>query len=336
MLDNNYIYAPTSTIEDDFKCRVPLDGTNQLFVINGLVQGGKDPLAITIDEGHEMKDILQIISVRTKDSSLHCEISNNITFKAHSSGSIILCSHTFSLDDFTTNEITNINIEKGAKVEIVLMQNEHNNALHNTLFNINIAEDATFKMTFITLHGGKIKNDIKVSLNGEKIDCDLSGIYLVDGKQVVNNSLLLIHNFPNCKSNQLFKGILDNSAIAHFTGLIKVVQDAQKTEAYQANHNLLLSTDSKIYTQPHLEIYADDVKCSHGATIGRLDEMELFYMRSRGIPAKEAKLLQQLAFAFAVVEKISNPQLRERVQNLIESRLRGEFSECRNCSKNCC
>ena len=118
--------------------------------------------------------------------------------------------------------------------------------------------------------------------------------------------------------------------------MINVAKDAQKTEAYQANHNLLLSRKAKVYAQPQLEIYADDVKCSHGATSGRLDEMALFYMRSRGIGMHEAKLLQQLAFVYDVLEKINNETLRIRLQELVESRLRGEFGQCTNCSMNCC
>ena len=141
---------------------------------------------------------------------------------------------------------------------------------------------------------------------------------------------------PRCHSSQLFKGILNNESKAFFSGKINVSKDAQKTEAFQANHNLLLSRKAKIYAQPQLEIYADDVKCSHGATSGRLDENALFYMRSRGIGAEEAKLLQQIAFVYDVLEKINNEQLQKRLQELVESRLRGEFSHCSNCSVNCC
>ena len=136
--------------------------------------------------------------------------------------------------------------------------------------------------------------------------------------------------------NQMFKGILDDEGVTKFYGGIVVAQDAQHTEAFQANHNLLISDTAKAYSKPQLEIYADDVKCSHGATVGRLNEDELFYMRSRGIPVEEAKLLQQKAFAFEVLQHITSEELRARMDSLVEKRLRGEFSKCRNCSKNCC
>lgn len=334
MIDTNYIYAPSIT--EEFKCRVPMTGTQQLFLINGGVQGTKRPFSLKVEKGKSLGEILQLISVRTENSPLEISYENNFLFEEDSSGKLLLCSHTFSLDSFISNETVNITLEKGANADIVLLQNEHNGAEHNIMLNIQMEEGARLKMIFLTLHGGRIKNDITVSLNGKNAECDLSGLYLVDGKQIVKTNISLNHNSANCKSSQLFKGILDESSTAHFSGTIRVVPDAQKTEALQANHNLILSSDAKIYTQPHLKIYADDVKCSHGATIGRLDETELFYMRSRGISAKKAKLLQQTAFAYSVLEKISTPELRERMISLTEKRLKGEFSNCKNCSKNCC
>lgn len=336
MSGENYIYAPTPSVAHQFRCRVPMKGTRQIFIVDGGVQGTKNPFSFIAGRGKIMDEFLQVISIRTEDSPLQIKFENNIVLEEDSSAKILLCSHTFSHDRFVTDETINISLKEGAEGDIVLMQNEHNLATHSTLLNIDMAASATLKMSFITLHGGTIKNTIIVNLNGEHSKIDLSGLYLVDGEQLVENNLTLFHKVPNCVSNQLFKGILDNKSVARFNGIIKVIPDAQKTEAFQANHNLLLSNDAKIYTQPQLEIYADDVKCSHGATIGRLDIDELFYMRSRGISAHQAKLLQQMAFTYSVLEKISNTELRERMLSLVEKRLRGEFTDCKNCSKNCC
>lgn len=336
MSDNNYIYAPRTDFAHEFRCRVPMKGTRQLFVVDGGIQGTGKKLSINLEKGERMDEILQVISIRTDESPTRISFENEFIFGSHSTGKILLCSHTFSHSKFVTNEKTKITLEEGADVDFVLMQNEHNAAIHNTDFIINIASGASLKMVFMTLHGGKIHNNLSVSLDGPKALCDLNGLYLTDGHQEVDNTISMVHNSPDCQSHQLFKGILDDSAVARFTGLINVVPGAQKTEAYQANHNLLLSNSAKVFSEPQLEIYADDVKCSHGATNGRLDEEGLFYMRSRGIPLKEARLLQQLAFAYAVLEKIDNDELRERMANLTEQRLRGEFSDCKNCSKNCC
>lgn len=336
MGDLNYIYAPESPLTEQFRCRVPMKGTRQLFLVNGGVQGTKTPLSISLEKGQVMEDILQVISVRTEGSPLEISYKNSLYFGEGSQARILLCSHTFTLDKFVTQEVVDITLEDRAVVDIVVMQNEHNEAIHNTKFNITVGADSALKISFLTLHGGNIDNQVEVNINGGNANVDLSGLYLVDGKQVVSNTVKMNHNVPNCTSSQLYKGILDDGAKANFSGIIYVKQDAQKIDAYQANHNLLLSESARIHSEPQLEIYADDVKCSHGATVGRLDENELFYLRSRGIPAKEAKILQQMAFAYSVLEKVSNAELRERMENLVEKRLRGEFSNCRDCSKNCC
>lgn len=334
MIKPNFIYAPS--LKKEFRCKVPLKNTRQLFVINGTVQGGGAPLDINITDGEQMEQMLQIIGVRDTGGLEKLSFDESFTFGRGSSGKIVFCSHTFSLDAFKTDENVTITLGEDSAVEFIVMQNEHNKAEHNTSYNITLAGGAQLNMVFLSLHGGVVRNNVKVSLKGSHADCTLSGLYLTDGEQLMDYSVDLVHEVPQCRSSQLFKGVLDDRGVAHFNGLIKVVPDAQKTEAFQANHNLLLSDSSRAYAKPQLEIYADDVKCSHGATVGRLNEDELFYMRTRGIPAEEAKLLQQMAFAYEVLEKISSPELRERMASLTEKRLRGEFAHCRNCSKNCC
>jgi len=351
-MKENYLFSPK--LSHKFSCSVPLKGTLQQFVINGKVQGEDKPFSLYLPQGKEMEDILQLINVRTseflrpiyskksfsdskdKEEKLELDLSSEYFFDNNSSARILLCSHTFSLDRFVTNENVSINLKEGASAEFIVMQNEHNKATHNTVFNVNIAEKAKLKMVFISLHGGVISNTLNVYMNGELAECDLSGLYLTDSKQMMTTKIDLNHLKPKCKSNQLFKGLLDDHGVAKFYGRIIVAPDAQKTEAFQANHNLLISNKAKAYTRPQLEIYADDVKCSHGATIGRLNDLELFYMRTRGIPLYEARLLQQMAFAYEVLDKISNEELKSRMQSLVERRMRGEFSNCRNCSKNCC
>lgn len=335
-MTDNYIYAPAHNIEGGFRCKVPLKGSRQVFMIDGGVQGTGRPLDIRFEKGKIYDEALQVIGIRTEKHPQDVSMENRFHFAEGSSAKLILCSHTFAENPFRTDEKTGIVLEAGASADIVIMQNEHNKAVHNTLFDIQMAEGAVLRAVILTIHGGVIDNRIEISLNGRHADCDISGLYLVDGSQKVSNTLSVQHRVPECHSRELFKGILDNSASAYFNGLIHVFPDAQKTEAYQECHNLLLSRDAKAFAQPQLEIYADDVKCSHGATNGRLNEDELFYMRSRGIPLKEARLLQQLAFAYAVLDKISSPELKERMSALTERRLRGEFSDCNSCCRNCC
>jgi len=188
-------------------------------------------------------------------------------------------------------------------------------------FNITLEEDSHLNLVILSLTGKKIVNNYSVSLIGKHSECNLSGLYLVDSGQLVENNILLNHQEAECNSNQLFKGIIDGDGVAKFYGLIKVEPDSQKIEAYQANHNLLMSNDAKAVTKPQLEIYADDVKCSHGATVGFLNEDEAFYLRSRGISETESTSLLQIAFVSEVLDKISDQKLKEKCISLIETRL---------------
>lgn len=319
-----------------FGCSVPLSDTEQLYVLDGKVLGTDAALNINTEKNACREKMLQVVSLRDDRERLEAAFSSDFVFGENSRTNLLLCSHTNSDDAFRTDETINVKVAENAVVKMFFMQNEHNNSCHNVYLNVDMSAGSYLKIVLISLHGGEIRNNIKVSLNGAHAECDLSGLYLVDGIQKVENRLEVIHNVPDCKSHQLFKGILDDSSYGSFYGIIRVVPDAQRTEAYQANHNLLISKDAKVSSEPQLEIYADDVKCSHGASTGRLDENELFYMRSRGISMKEARLLQQLAFVHSVLEKIDSQELQDRMMDLTERRLRGEFSACSKCSKNCC
>ncbi len=348
MAETKFKYAPD--IPEVFRCRVPLPETIQAFVTNGILRedvspapgvtirsdnGGKG-LNLKLEKGSSSNENIQIISFRDSSDTSDISFSNTFTFEEETSMEILLCTHTLSLDRFKTEEDINISVGKDADIEIVVMQNEHNDSDHSVRFSIDVARGGHLRINVITLHGAMLENEFNVKLSGEGASCELNGAYLVDGCQKIKTNVLMNHLVPECYSKQLFKGILDNDARATFTGRIVVAKDAQKTEAYQANHNLLISPSAKAYAQPQLEIYADDVKCSHGATSGRLDENALFYMRSRGIGEGEAKILQQQAFVHEVLENINNEQLRNRLNDLVESRLRGEFGHCTNCSLNCC
>jgi Fe-S cluster assembly protein SufD len=161
------------------------------------------------------------------------------------------------------------------------------------------------------------------------------GLFLVDSKQHADNYTYINHLVPDCTSSQLYKGILDEEATGAFNGKIHVWPDAQHTKAYQKNNNLLLTDTARMHTKPQLEIYADDVKCSHGATVGQLDPDAMFYLRSRGIPFDESRHLLMYAFADEVLKEIRLPALRERITHLVDKRLRGELSRCNNCKMKC-
>ncbi len=339
----NYIYTPNNS---SFRCRVPLNNTRQLFVVDGVMEASEFSCftphssgrgyCFALGKNEVAQELMQIISVRSGNGCGELEYTNRFVLERGANAKLLLCSHTLSEEAFSTKENVSVEIADNAVLDLVVMQNEHNRSSHTTNFNVTLGAGSVLRLYLVTLHGGEISNNIEVALNGKGGECILNGLYLANGEQRISNKVNLSHNVPECFSKQLFKGILEDKAVTHFSGTILVAKDAQKTEAYQANNNLLTSDFAKAYTQPHLEIYADDVKCSHGATVGSLDENELFYMRSRGISLGEAKILQQQAFAYEALYTISNPELLERLGNLVEKRLRGEFSHCKNCSTHCC
>lgn len=341
MMTDNYIYTPDNKggnvpVREQFRCRVPLSNTRQVFLVDGKVEKEGTGYDLTLKKGVVMPEVVQVIQIRSDESPEEISYQTRFNLGESSQAEVVLCAHTLSMRHFVTNEEVFVKLAENAMMNLVVMQNEHNESVHRSIFNVELAASAVLNIHLITLHGGDISNKVEINLNGEGGACYINGLYLADDTQKVATEVNVFHNVPNCHSSQLIKGILDGESVTRFNGRIYVAKDAQKTEAYQANNNLLSSEKAKAYTQPHLEIYADDVKCSHGATIGSLNDLELFYMRSRGIPLQEAKLLQKQAFAYAVLEKIANAELRERLYSLVERRLRGEFSHCSNCSMHCC
>ena len=184
----------------------------------------------------------------------------------------------------------------------------------------------------MTLHNGTSRNTTEVLLAGEGAEINLCGMAIADKNQHVDNNTVIDHAVPNCTSNELFKYVLDDQSVGAFAGLVLVRPDAQHTSSQQTNRNLCATREARMYTQPQLEIYADDVKCSHGATVGQLDENALFYMRQRGIPAREARLLLMFAFVNEVIDTIRLDALKDRLHLLVEKRFRGELNKCQGCA----
>ncbi len=279
---------------------------------------------------------IQVINILISDEAILVQPRNLIILEENSQVKLVVCDHTLSPQNFLTNAATEVYAGVGSNLEYIRMQNEHNGSNH--LMNIYIQQEAksVVSTNTIALHGGIIRNNINVKFNGEAGENHIYGLSLVDKTQHVDNYSFVDHAVPNCTSNELFKNIIDDMGTAAFNGRILVRPNAQKTLAFQSNNNLLLTDDARMYTKPQLEIYADDVKCSHGATVGQMDEEALFYMRTRGIGMREARLLQMFGFAHDVIQKISIEPLRERVDELVDKRLKGELARCNTCAMHCC
>jgi Fe-S cluster assembly protein SufD len=228
---------------------------------------------------------------------------------------------TLGLDESFTNQVLEIIVDKDARAEYYKIQNDsaHTNTVSTTHIR-QIAKSYTHTVT-ISLNGGIVRNNLNLVLDAEYCEGHLYGLYLQKGQTHVDNHTVVDNVKPNCFSNELYKGIMDGKATGVFNGKIFVQPQAQKTNAYQSNKNILLSDDASVNTKPQLEIFADDVKCSHGCTVGRLNEEGLFYLQSRGIPSKIARSLLLHAFAIDVLEHIRPEPIREYVERLISERL---------------
>ena len=220
-----------------------------------------------------------------------------------------------------TNSVTEIFAQKRAIVDYYKIQNDNLEA--SLIDNTYIAQkqESHVSMHTFTFGGNLTRNNLNFYHQGERIDSTLKGITIIGGKQHVDHYTLVQHATPNCESHQNYKGIYSDSAVGVFNGKIYVEREAQKTDAFQQNNNILLSDKAVINAKPQLEIFADDVKCSHGCTIGQLDESALFYMQSRGIPKKEAKALLMYAFSNEVIESIKIPELKSRITKIIATKL---------------
>jgi Fe-S cluster assembly protein SufD len=294
-----------------------------------------DGVFVYVPEGVIMKKPVQVVDLVQSKEDMFNQHRNLIIVEKNADFSIIICDHTLSPQKFLTNAVTEVYVGENAHFDLIRVQNEHNAACKVTHTFIHQEKNSVTSSNNITLHGGLIRNSTYHYLGGEGAESYSYGLFLTDKWQHVDNFVNVDHAFPHCTSNQLFKGVLDDMSTGTFNGRIFVRPDAQGTLAYQKNNNILLTDDAKMDTKPQLEIYADDVKCSHGATIGQVDNDALFYLQSRGINKREARLMLMFGFAHEVIQNIKVEALRERMDNLVMQRLKGELSRCANCMVKC-
>ncbi len=295
----------------------------------------QDGIFLYVPDGKKLEKPIQIINLLLSDKNQMVHHRNLVVVGKNGTAEIIICDHTLSPYLFLTNSVTEVFLGENADLDLLRLQNEHNNSCQVTNTWIKQERSSRCQHGTITLHGGLVRNNLHVKMIGEGAETTALGLFLEDKTQHVDNFTVIEHMAPNCRSDQHYKGVLDDYSTGAFTGKIHVHPDAQKTEAFQSNNNILLSDTAKMHTKPQLEIYADDVKCSHGATVGQLDKDALFYLQSRGIPKDESRLLLMDAFAHDVISRIRQASLHERISDLVSKRLRGELSRCNNCAMNC-
>lgn len=279
----------------------------------------QDGAWIQIEGEEESAGIIHVLHVVNGTSDNAAQIRNRIQLGRHASGQVIE-SYVGLSDGSFTNAVTEIDLHAGSELVHCIWQR---GPFGTKVGRVHIQQqrDSAYDGHSFWLGGGWVRNDIEVELKQEGAACSLNGLYLLDGRQHLDNHTLIDHQAPHCVSRELYKGVLSGDSTGVYNGMVKVQQVAQKTDSEQANHNLLLSDSADINTKPELEIYADDVKCAHGTTVGQLDAEALMYMRMRGIPKTEAIHMLTQAFADELLGELEDESLREVMEGQVAARL---------------
>lgn len=248
---------------------------------------------------------------------------------------LLTCDHAMDERNFLATQVIEAYVGNGATLDFNELEETHTQSRRISNTYLSQQADSTVKLNSLTLHNGTTRNMVEAYLVGRGASLFMNGMAIEDKNQHVDNNTFIEHRVSDCQSNELYKYVLNDSAVGAFAGTVLVDKDAQRTVSNQTNQNICASKSAHMYTQPQLIIYADDVKCSHGATVGQLDENALFYMQQRGIPFAEANMLMQFAFVGQVINQLSMPALKERLHQLVELRFRGELTKCKGCSAMC-
>ncbi len=291
----------------------------------------QDGLYVYVPKGVVMDRAIQVINILRSDVDLMVNRRVMIILEEGAEAKFLFCDHAMDDRRFLTTQVIEAFVGRNAKLDLYCLEETH--AKNVRISNVYIEQQADSRVNHnvITLHNGVTRNKLNLDLTGEGSECSCNGCVIADKNQHVDNNTLITHHVPHCTSKELYKYVLDDEAIGAFAGRVLVKKDAQKTTSQMTNQNLCSTKKARMYTQPMLEIYADDVKCAHGSTVGQLNDAALFYMQQRGISRKEAQLLLQFAFINEVIDQMELEPLRDRLHYLVEKRFRGELNKCEGC-----
>ena len=291
----------------------------------------QDGLVVYVPKGAVVDKAVQVINILRSDVDLMVNRRVLIIVEPRAEIKLLFCDHAADDKRFLTTQVIEAYVADDARLDLYCLEETH--AKNVRVSNVFISQQANSRVNHnvITLHNGVTRNRTDLVFEGEDSECNLSGCVIADKKQHVDNNTLIDHKVGRCQSNELYKYVLDEEAVGAFAGKVLVRHGAQKTTSQETNQNLCATKTARMFTQPMLEIYADDVKCAHGSTVGQLNDAALFYMQQRGISRKEAKLLLQFAFINEVIDKMQLEPLRDRLHYLVEKRFRGELNKCEGC-----
>ena len=291
----------------------------------------QDGLLVYVPKHVVVDRAIQVINILRSDVDLMVNRRVLVILEEGADIKLLFCDHAADDRNFLATQVIEAYVGDNASLHLYCLEETH--AKNKRVSNLYIKQEANSRVnhTIITLHNGITRNKTDLTLSGEGASCVLNGCVIADKEQHVDNNTLIDHQAAHCDSKELYKYVLDDKATGAFAGKVLVRQGAQQTTSEERNNNICATKEARMFTQPMLEIYADDVKCAHGSTVGQLNDAALFYMQQRGISQKEAKLLLELAFINEVVDTIQLEPLRDRLHHLVEKRFRGELSKCEGC-----
>ena len=291
----------------------------------------QDGLLVYVPRGVKTGRTIQVINILRADVDLMVNRRVLIVVEEGAELKMLFCDHADDDRRFLTTQVIEAFVGEQASLDLYCLEETHYKNVRVSNVYIDQQRDSRVNHNVITLHNGITRNKLDLTLSGEGAECQCYGCVIADKHQHVDNNTLITHRVPHCTSNQLYKYVLNDQATGAFAGRVLVEHGAQQTASQMTNQNLCATREARMYTQPMLEIYADDVKCAHGSTVGQLNEAALFYMQQRGISLAEAKVLLQNAFINEVIDKMQLDPLRDRLHYLVEKRFRGELNKCKGC-----
>ncbi len=291
----------------------------------------QDGFVVYVPQGVVVERPIQLVNIFRSDVDLMASRRVLVIMEPRSEAKLLVCDHSIDTVRFLANQVIEVFVGEGASFDYYDLEESSDTTTRFSSLFVKQEAESNVVINGITLTNGLTRNDYQVELLGERAEMTLCGMSILDKEQHVDTYTHITHAVPRCKSNELFKNVLNDQAVGAFSGRILVKEGADKTEAYQSNRNLCATREARMYSKPQLEIYADDVKCSHGMTTGQLDEEAIFYMRSRGISLDEARMLLSVAFTSDVIDHVRVEALRDRLHRLVEKRFRGELAKCAGC-----
>ncbi len=310
------------------------DNRDAAAALNTLLM--QDGVVIRVKEGVKLDKAIQIVNIFNASADLMGVRRVLVVLEADASARLLFCDHSQSGDfKYLSSQVTEIFLHRGASLDYCDIEESTEQTSRISQLYVSQDEGSRLTLNGSSLTVGTTRNEYLININGQHCDTELAAMAIADGRQVIDNSARINHFAARSHSNQLFKYLLDDHSQGAFEGLIYVAPDAVHTEAYQSDRNLLASTDARMHTAPQLEIYCDDVKCSHGAATGQLDQNALFYMQTRGVPKSEARMMLMQAFMADVIDRVAIDGLRDRLRHLVERRLSGDHAVCGDCAASC-